>query len=692
MQLDRRLRLWAVLAVASTLGLGPALAQPRPFQPSDAHRIRDVGSLALSPDGEWVAYTVRTTDIEKDKRQSDIHMVNWAGDQTVQLTHTDDASEGSPQFSPDGKFISFVASRGGESGSKKAEHKSQVWLLSRSGGEARRLTALPGGVSSYRWSPDGARLAVVSGDPHPDDVESEESDGDGDAKKEKKSKTKPPIVVTRFQFKRDGEGFLEERYDRIYLVDAASGSHTLLTPGRFSSSQPAWSPDGKKLAFVSKRPTDDQPDPDRTPNSDVWVVDAEEGAEARRLTTWGGSDSSPVWSPDGRRIAYLQGPAAVDDFYGQSIVAILPPEGGTPALPTEELDRSARNLRWSADGTSLVFHFADDRDRFIGQVPAAGGEIRRLQVGGDTLGRGNISALEVGPKGTAVLAHAPGRPREIYRLGDGQPLTDHNAELRTSIQWNEVRAVDAKAKDGTRIGSMLTLPPGYEEGKSYPTIAYIHGGPVGQDGFDFDWMAQAFASAGYVVVQPNYRGSSGRGFDFSRTLFAKWADGVQDIHAALDQLVADGISDPDRLGIGGWSYGGINTNYAIATDTRFAAAVSGSGVSNLLGAYGTDQYIRQYENEIGKPWDDKALDLYLELSFPFYEAERIETPTLFMCGEKDFNVPLINSEQMYMALRSLNVPTELIIYPGQYHGLSVPSYQQDRAERMIAWYDKYLKK
>lgn len=680
---------WALLWAAT---LPVSAAQPHPFQPSDVHVIRDVGGMALAPDGEWVAYTVRTTDIEKDKRQSDVYMVSWAGDQTVQLTHSADQSEGSPQFSPDGKYISFVASRGGDGESKKAEHKSQVWLLSRAGGEARRLTALPGGVSSYVWSPDGERLAVVSGDPRPGDVESQDDDGDESAKSKKKPKTKPPIVVTRFQFKRDREGFLEERYDRIYLVDVASGAHTLLTPGAFPSSQPGWSPDSQRLAFVSKRPSDAEPDPDRTPNTDIWVTDAREGAEARRLTTWGGSDSSPLWSPDGAHISYLQGPAAKYDFYGQSQVAILSPEGGTPTLLTAELDRSARNLRWAPDGKSLYFHFADDRDRFIGQVPADGGEILRHSIGGDTLGRGSVAALEVGPKGAVVLAHAPHRPREIYRLDDGLSLTDHNSELRTSIRWNEVRAVDALAEDGLRIGSMLTLPPGYEEGKSYPTIAYIHGGPVGQDGFDFDWMAQAFASAGYVVVQPNYRGSSGRGFDFSRTLFAKWADGVQDIHSALDQLVKDGISDPERLGIGGWSYGGINTNYAIATDTRFAAAVSGSGVANLLAAYGTDQYIRQYENELGPPWEDKALEVYLELSYPFYEAERIKTPTLFMCGEKDFNVPLINSEQMYMALRSLGVPTELVIYPGQYHGLSVPSYVQDRAERMIAWYDKYLKK
>ena len=214
---------------------------------------------------------------------------------------------------------------------------------------------------------------------------------------------------------------------------------------------------------------------------------------------------------------------------------------------------------------------------------------------------------------------------------------------------------------------------------------------MGQDGFDFDWMAEAFAAAGYLVVQPNYRGSSGRGAEFSRAIYAAWGSlEIEDIHTVMDYLVEEGLSDPERLGIGGWSYGGINTNYSIARDTRFSAAVSGSGIANLLTGYGTDQYIWQYEGELGKPWEEEALKLYLDLSYPFLHADRIETPTLFMCGQNDFNVPLINSEQMYQALRSLGVPTELVIYPGQYHGLTVPSYIEDRAERMIEWFDRYL--
>ena len=268
-------------------------------------------------------------------------------------------------------------------------------------------------------------------------------------------------------------------------------------------------------------------------------------------------------------------------------------------------------------------------------------------------------------------------------------MSDHNRQLLENIEWSTVEGFDSISKDGVKVGSMLLKPPGFRDGVAYPTIVYVHGGPVSQDGFEFDSTSQALAAQGYLVVNPNYRGSSGRGHAFTRAIYGNWGDlEIQDIHAVVDHLVEQGLTDPKRLGIGGWSYGGMNTNYAIATDTRFAAAASGASISNMLTGYGTDQYIWQYENEFGLPWE--SLDTYLKSSFPFFHADRIKTPTLFFCGEKDFNVPLINSEQMYQALRSMNVPTQLVIYPGQYHGLAKQSYVEDWLDRMIGWYGTYL--
>jgi len=233
-------------------------------------------------------------------------------------------------------------------------------------------------------------------------------------------------------------------------------------------------------------------------------------------------------------------------------------------------------------------------------------------------------------------------------------------------------------------------PAGFNASTKYPTLLRIHGGPNGQDAHAFSFERELFAANGYVVISVNYRGSNGRGNAFQKAIFADWGNKeVIDLLGAMDALQKMPWVDSNRLGIGGWSYGGILTDYTIAQDTRFKAAISGAGSANQLSMYGSDMYITQYEQEIGPPW--KSQDLWIKISYPFFHADRIKTPTLFMVGEKDFNVPLAGSEQMYQALRSLGVDTQLIVYPNQFHGITVPSYKVDRLNRYLAWYDKYLK-
>jgi len=671
-----------ILAVFTGADPGGALAQDaklRRFLPEDVHRLRDVGDIALSPDGGWIAYTVGTTNVDKDETSSDLYMVDWNGLDRIQLTHTADSGESHPRFSPDGRYLAFIAARndGASEDDDDPAAKSQVWLLNRSGGEAFRLTELPGGVSDFEWSPDSARLVLVSMDPE-DKKQDDGEEGDAPA-----HDTPDPIVINRYQFKQDRIGYLGDRYQRIYVFDIEKSEATLLTPGPYNSTQPVWGPGGDVIAFTSRR----QGDPDRHRNSDIYLIEAIAGATPEQLTTWEGPDSDPVFSPDGRYIAYLQGGPAKYSGYDPSQPAVIAVGGGQAVLPAADLDRDASSPRWSADGKMLYFLVEDDRVRSIARVPVRGGRVDKVYP--STSEPGIVHSFEVGKRGLFAVTGFAVRPPEIYRVRDGKALSAHNEDLLDEIDWATVEAYDAVSKDGTRVGSMLLKPPGYRQGAPYPTIAYVHGGPVGQDGYDFDYMSQALAAQGYLVVNPNYRGSSGRGHEFSRAIYADWGNlEIQDIHAVMDKLVADGLADPKRLGIGGWSYGGINTNFAIASDTRFAAAVSGASASNFIAGWGTDQYIWQYENEIGLPW--KSPDNYFRMSYPFFHADRIKTPTLFMCGELDFNVPLINSEQMYQALRSLNVPTELVIYPGQYHGLSKPSYIQDRLQRMIDWYAKYL--
>jgi dipeptidyl aminopeptidase/acylaminoacyl peptidase len=220
-------------------------------------------------------------------------------------------------------------------------------------------------------------------------------------------------------------------------------------------------------------------------------------------------------------------------------------------------------------------------------------------------------------------------------------------------------------------------------------LLFVHGGPTAQDEHRFTVDRQLFAAHGYAVLNVNYRGSSGRGHAYAETICADWGDKeVADLLAVVDAAVATGKVDPDRMVVGGWSYGGISTDYLIASTSRFKAASSGAGTANLFGMYGADEYILQYDNELGQPW--KHPDLYTKLSYPFFHVERIKTPTLFMGGDKDFNVTLIGGEQMYQALKSEGVPAELIVYPGQFHGFTRPSFIRDRYERWFAWYDKYL--
>jgi dipeptidyl aminopeptidase/acylaminoacyl peptidase len=458
-----------------------------------------------------------------------------------------------------------------------------------------------------------------------------------------------------------------------------------LTSGVWDEAAPEWSPDGQWIAFVSRR----GPDPDRSTNSDVWVVEAKAGAAPRQVTTSTNPDGGrPAWSPDGKFIAYLQGDEPRFYAYNLRKLAIVPVAGGTPTVLTASLDRSVSSPQWSPDGKALFVLVEDDRAQYLARVPVDGGAVEPL-----TSGRRVVGELSVGRDGrVAVLAATAQAPPEVHALEGAQlrRLTTENDEWLKPVQLASVEDFSATAKDGTVVNGLIFKPPSFTPGTRYPALLNIHGGPNGQDEHAFDFQGQWLAANGYVVLKVNYRGSSGRGSKYQKAIFADWGHlEVVDLLAGVDYAVAQGIADPARLGIGGWSYGGILTNYTIATDPRFKAAVSGASSSLQTTMYGVDQYIVQYEAELGAPW--KNPDGWMKVSYPFFHADRIKTPTLFLSGEKDFNVPTAGAEQMYQALKSLNVDTQLVIYPGQFHGLTTPSYLRDRLQRYVAWYDKYLK-
>jgi dipeptidyl aminopeptidase/acylaminoacyl peptidase len=670
----RRAFVWGFLIASSLFAASP----PRPFTLDDLARFKSVSDPQIAPEGTWVAYTVRSVDAKEDKGDTDIWMTSWDGKESVRLTTSKD-SENTPRWSPDGRYLAFLSSRDDDN------EVSQVWLLPRAGGEAEKVTDFKGGVEDLDWSPDGKRLVLVVNDPDPDDA-----DKDKEKDKDSKKKTRKPIVIDRYQFKLDGSGYLGKQRSHLVLFELTGRQSEPLTSGESDELLPAWSPDGKTIAFVSKR----GPESDRTDVWQIWSMEARGGATARQLTSGELSSNQPdwdsrlAWSPDGKWIAFVQGGPDKLIYYGLHRLAVVPAAGGPARVLTPELDRNVLSPEFSADGASIVFTLEDDQAIHLARIPTAGGKIERL-----VSGRACVSAFTTARNGRLAMLWASSvSPPEVYALDGGNPrrLSRHNDALMAELKLGAVEETSFRSKDGTEIHGFLVRPVDDVPGKTYPTILRIHGGPVGQFecSFDEDW--QWFAANGYAVIAPNPRGSSGRGEKFQAAIYANWGNlDTQDVLAAVDDAVARGIADPDRLAVGGWSYGSMLTNYVIASTQRFKAATSGAGSSNPLAGYGSDQYIREYEQELGPPW--KNLDAWLRVSFPFFKADRITTPTLFLCGEKDFNMPIVGSEQMYQALRSLGVPTQLVIYPGQHHGIRKPSYVRDRLERYVAWYDKYTK-
>ena len=341
----------------------------------------------------------------------------------------------------------------------------------------------------------------------------------------------------------------------------------------------------------------------------------------------------------------------------------------------------------SGDGRSIYFLLEDDLNQVLARINVANGKVQRVLDG-----QRESLDFDLGAQDRlALLDSNVNSPDAVFAVEGKQlrQLSRHNDEWLAGVKLASTQPISFASKDGTRISGFIVKPPGYVAGQRYPTLLWIHGGPVSQYSHSFMTPWQIFAAHGYVVVAANPRGSSGRGEAFSSAIYKDWGGkDTQDVLAAVDYVVQQGIADPNRLGVGGWSYGGILTNAVIAKDTRFKSATSGASIANVLAGYGTDMYIREYEIELGTPW--KNLDTYLHNSYAFLHADRIETPTLFLCGEQDFNVPLLNSEQMYQALRSLGVPTQLVIYPGEHHGIRKPTYLKDRMQRYLDWHGKYL--
>jgi dipeptidyl aminopeptidase/acylaminoacyl peptidase len=638
----------------------------RTLTPDDFYRIQDVSDPQVSPDGAWVAYVVTMNDRAADEARSAIWMVSWDGKESLALTAAADGTS-KPRWSPDGRYLAFMSTPAGAD-------KAQIMLLDRRGGSARPLTSVVGEIGEYAWAPDGKRLVFTM-----EPVET------GAASK--------PIVIDAMHFKQDEEGYLRSGSARhLYLFDLdAKRMDPLTTDAHFNEDSPAWSPDGRLIAFV--RTHEKGADPDG--REDIDVIEPLPGAAARTIVRpYAPNNQKLAWSSDNSLIGYLQGIEPKFYAYMQDRLAVVPAAGGTPRPLSDKLDRAVTSYVFAADGRSVTIGVEDDGTVYPAKIDLAGGSITPEVASTVSV----VSALSAAAGHIALLQSNDKAPAEVFALEGGKlrKLTAHNDACLAELDLGTVEDVRFKSPDGTEVHGLMVKPPGFVAGKKYPTVLWIHGGPNGADqhalvldGYQFE--PQMFAAKGFVVLRVNYRGGSGRGLKYAKAIYADWGHKeVIDLLAGVDHLVALGIADKGRLGIGGWSYGGILTDYTIAGDGRFKAAISGAGSANQLATYGSDEYVLQYNNELGPPWRNTAL--WLKVSYPFYHADRIHTPTLFLGGEKDFNVPIIGGEQMYQSLRTLGVPAQLVVYPGEHHVFTRPSHIVDLAQRMLGWLDRYMTK
>ena len=639
-----------------------ATPKPHKLTPNAVYEISNLSSPLISPEGDWILYSVSKADAQKDKNVSQLYMINKTGTETVSLTEQT-KGVGSYQWSPEGKYISFLTA------GKEEKEGSQLFLLDRRGGEPIQLTHIKGEIAAYQWFKDGSKILFEIKDPSFADTA--------------KSKVRQPYEIDRYHFKADYEGYLDNRKTHLYTFDVKTKTLDTLTKGANNETDAVVSADGKWVAYASNVSVDF----DKNENTDIFLLSLTKDAKPTQLTFYKGTDRRPKFSPDYTKIAFLRS-SSEDPFnmYDIQHLGIIDMASKTDKVITKQYDLSIDNIFWSLDGKSIFGTADDDRKQNIIQINASTGVVNAF-----TNEVGVYNGINMNEKGKMVaLFSTPNQPNEVF-LNEGagfKQLTHVQDAFVNSIQKVVVKGFSAIASDNNKVNGILFLPD--SNAKKLPLILFIHGGPVAQDEYSFDLTSQIFAAAGYAVANVNYRGSSGRGANYTKSIYGDWGNKeVKDIIGVADYLIKSGVVDENKMAIAGWSYGGLLTNYTIATDKRFKAAVSGAGGSLMLSFYGTDQYISQYEPELGKPWEN--LQKWLDVSYPFFKVKEIKTPTLFMASQADFNVPVVGAEQMYQAFKSVGIPTQLIIYPNQNHGIRVPSYLVHRLNSHLDWFKKYLK-
>ena len=604
------------------------------------------------------------TKVAKDKKtyESSLFLKNYITGEEFKIFDKR-TSYSNVQLGQNGKHIFYI-----DDGAGALRKTKQIWRKSIPYGIRKQLTKYNGDIRNFDLSPDETKIIFV-----------------GTAKKETDSLK--PIEIDRYQFKQDRQGFLRDVSNHLFLFDLKTKKLESFANENRNYQSPTWSPSGEFIAYVSKKE-----DSDRHNNSDLFLKRYDNLENEVQLTFNMGSDSagwssnSLQWSADSKKIAYVAGGDPKLLWYAIDNVSVIDIENKRVENITKALDRNTGSPRWSHDAARLYFVLEDNLKNQIAYYSFEDEKIRKMSPE-----EMYISSFEISGKDIIFESSTTSEPESIFTMNDTilRKVVDVNSFLNTK-KIATTEKISFESFDGTEIFGLLVKPEDFNPNKKYPLLIRIHGGPVSQYGVRFNLEWQVFASNGYVVLAVNPRGSSGRGEEFQKAIFADWGNiDAKDIIAAADFISTKSYIDAENLGIGGWSYGSMLTNYVIASDVRFQAATSGAGISNILSGFGDDHYIREYIDELGTPWEN--LDVWMRISYPFFEADSIITPTLFLVGEKDFNVPLIGSEQMYQALRHNNVDTKLIIYPGENHGLSSPTNRIHRMNSYLEWYARYMK-
>jgi len=654
-----------LLAVAA-----PVFAQ-KPFDVDALLKLARVSDPQVSPDGKMVAFTVQTVDLAANSKPSNIFVVPIAGGEPVKISSSGTVNE-RPRWSPDSKSIAFISDRGGS---------AQVWLMAPDGRDARQVTSLATEAGGVLYSHDGKNLVFTSQvfPECPDDACNKKN---LDAEKESKVHAR---IYTSLLYRHWTE-WQTKRRSHLFVVPVTGGPPTDLTPGEhevppFSlggQDDYAIAPDGSELCFVMNA----DPEPAVSTNSDLWVVPMA-GGEVKKITSNPAADQSPAYSPDGRFLAWR---AQIRPGYESDRwrLMVLARSTGKLSNLTEGTDRWVTGFAWSPDAAQIFFTIEDRGRQLLQMGPARGGGARSI-LSGDSF----VDEVQLTPDGkTLVFTEQAGtRPSEVFAAPNGGPvkaLTHFNDAFLAGFALPPFEEFWTESKDETRVHSFLLKPPGVDQSKQYPVLFLIHGGPQGAWGEDwgYRWNAQVFAGAGFVVVMPNPRGSTGYGQKFIDDINTDWGGKpYDDIMAVADYVAKLPYVDPDKMAAAGGSYGGYMVDWILGHTTRFKALVSHAGVFDLRSMFGaTEELWFPLWEFHGSPWDNP--DLYAKLS-PSYYAKDFLTPTLVVGGERDFRVPYGQSLQLFTALQVQKVPSKLLIYPDEGHWVLKP-------QNSVLWYNTFL--